>query len=91
MRTVFTPLHALHAPATEFFRGERVPCFEKVDRARYVHEALTARGHRVDAPEVDSRAVLPQAPLFRVGGCDSHDRIQVGEIAVGNVIAPFTA
>ncbi|MFO0123687.1 MAG: histone deacetylase family protein [Inhella sp.] len=60
MRTVFTPLHALHAPATEFFRGERVPCFEKVDRARYVHEALVARGHRVDAPEVDSRAVLPQ-------------------------------
>lgn len=60
MRTVFTPLHALHAPATEFFRGERVPCFEKVDRARYVHESLVARGHRVDAPEVDSRAVLPQ-------------------------------
>jgi acetoin utilization deacetylase AcuC-like enzyme len=60
MRTVFTPHHALHAPATEFFRGERVPCFEKVERARSVHEALVRSGHRIDAPEVDSAPVLAQ-------------------------------
>ena len=45
MITFHYPLHHLHAPAHEFFRGERVPCFEKPARADYVEARLTERGH----------------------------------------------
>lgn len=60
------PLHHRHAPVHEFFRGERVPCFEKPDRAQYVEDALRERGHDLLAPEVDSQAVLAQvhAPRY---------------------------
>jgi acetoin utilization deacetylase AcuC-like enzyme len=56
---LFSPLHRGHAPATEFFRGERVACFETPARAEFVIEALRARGHEIRAPEDDSAAVLP--------------------------------
>lgn len=42
----YSSAHALHAPATEFFRGERVPCFESPARAQFVHTALVAAGTR---------------------------------------------
>ena len=44
MITFHNPLHHLHAPVHEFFRGERVPCFEKPARADYVEARLTERG-----------------------------------------------
>jgi acetoin utilization deacetylase AcuC-like enzyme len=63
---LFSPLHRGHAPATEFFRGERVACFETPARAEFVIEALRARGHEIRAPEDDSAAVLPtvHAPRY---------------------------
>jgi acetoin utilization deacetylase AcuC-like enzyme len=56
----FPHQHALHAPASEFFRGERVPCFEKPERAAYVLQALRQNGHEVREPACDSSAVLAQ-------------------------------
>ncbi|MES2956691.1 MAG: histone deacetylase family protein [Pseudomonadota bacterium] len=59
MLILFSTLHQSHAPESEFFRGERVPCFESPARAEFVFQALLARGHDVRAPEDDSAAVLP--------------------------------
>jgi acetoin utilization deacetylase AcuC-like enzyme len=60
MISFFSDSHALHAPEYEFYRGQRVPCFEQPARATYVHEQLLARGHAVRAPSVDSAPVLKQ-------------------------------
>ena len=60
MISFFSEKHALHAPEFEFYRGQRVPCFEKPERAVYVHEQLLARGHDVRMPEADSLPVLQQ-------------------------------
>jgi len=66
MITFHNPLHHLHAPTHEFFRGERVPCFEKPARADYVETRLTERGHALQAPDQDSSAVLERihAPRY---------------------------
>lgn len=66
MLTFRNPLHSGHAPAHEFFRGERVPCFEKPARAHYVEQALRERGHVLVDPDVDSSPVLAQvhAPRY---------------------------
>ncbi|MEO8311880.1 MAG: histone deacetylase family protein [Caldimonas sp.] len=58
MITFFSIQHQLHAPSHEFFRGERVPCFETPSRADLVQAEVSARGHEVRAPTVDSRGVL---------------------------------
>jgi acetoin utilization deacetylase AcuC-like enzyme len=50
--------HRLHAPKYEFFRGERVPCFETPQRLERVMRTLTERGHTVQAPTVDSTPLL---------------------------------
>ena len=60
MITFFTPKHHLHAPEYEFFRGERVACFESPSRADFVQEALVKRGHDIVEPNVDSTEVLRQ-------------------------------
>jgi acetoin utilization deacetylase AcuC-like enzyme len=54
------PEHALHAPAFEVFRGDRVPCLESPRRAEIVLRELVARGHDVRPPTLDSRALLAQ-------------------------------
>ncbi len=66
MITFHNPLHHGHAPVHEFFRGERVPCFESPARAEYVEAALAARGHVLRPPEQDSSGVLAQvhAPRY---------------------------
>jgi acetoin utilization deacetylase AcuC-like enzyme len=66
MITFHNPLHQGHAPQHEFFRGERVPCFEKPARVDYVEARLRARGHALQAPGEDSAAVLAQvhAPRY---------------------------
>jgi acetoin utilization deacetylase AcuC-like enzyme len=58
MISFFTDSHALHAPEYEFYRGQRVPCFELPARATYVREQLLARGHALREPDADSMAVL---------------------------------
>lgn len=66
MITYSNPLHHGHAPVHEFFRGERVPCFESPARLNYVEEALANRGFVVALPDVDSTSMLPQihAPRY---------------------------
>ena len=61
-----TPEQALHAPADEFFRGQRVPCLENPTRAHFVEDALRARGHALRTPTVDSTPLLAQvhAPRY---------------------------
>jgi acetoin utilization deacetylase AcuC-like enzyme len=65
MITFFSDDHLLHAPQFEFYRGQRVPCFEKPERADFVRSQLLARGHTLQAPDVDSSAVLKQVHSAR--------------------------
>jgi acetoin utilization deacetylase AcuC-like enzyme len=58
VKVYFSRQHELHAPAYEFFRGERVPCFETPARGEIVHRELLARGHEIRTPTVDSSDVL---------------------------------
>lgn len=44
MKVVYTERHRLHRGEKEMYRGEWVPCFEKPERADYVHRALQAQG-----------------------------------------------
>jgi acetoin utilization deacetylase AcuC-like enzyme len=60
MITFFSSQHALHAPAYEFFRGERVPCFETPARADIVRKELVSRGHELRTPTADSSDLLRQ-------------------------------
>jgi acetoin utilization deacetylase AcuC-like enzyme len=60
MITFFSEDHLLHAPEYEFYRGQRVPCFEKPVRVDYVRTQLLARGHTLRAPAVDCSEVLKQ-------------------------------
>ena len=66
MQVLHSPSHLAHAPAFEFFRGERVPCFETPARAEFVLQALRSRGHDIRAPLDDSSALLSQvhAPRY---------------------------
>jgi acetoin utilization deacetylase AcuC-like enzyme len=65
MIILFSERHALHAPAFEFFRGERVPCFETPARAAFVKERLLQGGHELREPHADSRALLGQVHSAR--------------------------
>ena len=65
MISFFPAQHVLHAPADEFFRGERVPCFESPARAEFVRQRLLACGHALREPDTDSRAVLAQVHTAR--------------------------
>lgn len=60
MLTFHNPLHSGHAPVHEFFRGERVPCFERPERVIHVEQALRERGHLLAVPDIDSSAFLAQ-------------------------------
>ncbi|MBS0302728.1 MAG: histone deacetylase family protein [Proteobacteria bacterium] len=61
-----TTEQALHAPEHEFFRGQRVPCFENPTRARFVEDALRAHGHALRPPTADSAPLLGEvhAPRY---------------------------
>lgn len=65
MISFYNPLHRGHAPVHEFYRGERVPCFENPIRAQYVEDALRERGHGLLLPNVDSTPVLSQVHASR--------------------------
>jgi acetoin utilization deacetylase AcuC-like enzyme len=65
MITFFSHANRQHAPEYEFYRGQRVPCFETPSRAEFVRTQLLARGHRLRAPDVDSSIVLAQVHTER--------------------------
>lgn len=65
MIVFFSAAHERHAPAHEFFRGERVSCFETPARAGFVLNELAARGHEIRAPNVDSQPLLAQVHAQR--------------------------
>ena len=65
MIAIYSDVHGRHAPEHEFFRGERVPCFERPARARVVRDELVARGHEVRPPSHDSAAILPRVHAGR--------------------------
>lgn len=54
------PLHALHAPEFEFFRGDKVACSETPARAEWVLAALREAGHTLCEPDQDAAAALAQ-------------------------------
>lgn len=56
----YTEHHQLHAPEYEFFRGERVPCFESPMRADLVFSELKKQHHEWRFADIDSTAVLAQ-------------------------------
>ena len=65
MIAFFSALHERHAPEHEFFRGERVPCFEVPERAAIVRDELIARGHELRTPTHDSGPLLPRVHAGR--------------------------
>ena len=66
MRIFTNPDQSGHNPRDEFYRGQRVPCFENPTRADHVLQALSAAGGAVEAPTHDSAAALAQvhAPRY---------------------------
>ena len=65
MITFFNDSHQAHAPQFEFFRGQRVACFETPARADYVKARLIEQGHVLGQAGADSRAVLAQVHTAR--------------------------
>ena len=65
MITFYSALHERHAPAYEFFRGARVPCFEVPARTAIVREELVARGHEMRTPTHDSGPLLARVHAGR--------------------------
>jgi acetoin utilization deacetylase AcuC-like enzyme len=65
MISFFSESHALHAPEYEFYRGQRVSCFEQPARATYVREQLLSRGHALREPDTDSMPTLRQVHTAR--------------------------
>ncbi len=47
-----------HNPKYEYFRGEKVPCFESVERLDNIVKALQARGHKIVSPDHDATGVI---------------------------------
>jgi acetoin utilization deacetylase AcuC-like enzyme len=60
MLSLYDPNHPAHAPQFEFYRGERVPCFENPSRADFVLAQLRSKGHRLEVPSADSSAAIAQ-------------------------------
>jgi acetoin utilization deacetylase AcuC-like enzyme len=65
MLTFYDPNHALHAPTYEYYRGERVPCFENPSRAQFVLDQLRTKGHPLKVPVADSTSVIQQVHSLR--------------------------
>ena len=60
MKTIYNAVHAAHRAEYEFFRGEKVPAFEKPERADWVHAAVQRAGlGEVLSPQAhDDAAIL---------------------------------
>ena len=66
MLIYWNPLHTGHAPTHEFFRGDKVPCFETPARADCVLSAMQTAGHDLREPDQDAAVALVQihAPRY---------------------------
>ncbi|MEK8047602.1 histone deacetylase family protein [Ideonella margarita] len=62
MHIFYSDAHRAHAGQFEFFRGEKVPCFEKPERADFVLKAVQAAGIGPVLPASE----VSMAPLSRV-------------------------
>jgi acetoin utilization deacetylase AcuC-like enzyme len=90
MITFFSDQHALHAPAHEFFRGERVPCFETPARAEFVHQALRQQGHEIRPASHDASALLARVHAPRYLAFLQTAWAQWTQLAAGNEsLQPF--
>ena len=58
MHIFISDKHQDHSPQYEFYRGERVPCFESPDRLNIVRAALQSSTHSFQSVEHDSRELL---------------------------------
>ena len=65
MITFHSPAQLRHAPSHEFFRGDKVPCFETPARAGFVRDELLRRGHELREPTVDSSKLLARVHRAR--------------------------
>ena len=65
MLTYFNQAHAMHAAQFEIFRGDKVPAFEKPERADWVANRLRERGHEICLPDADARPVMAQVHSAR--------------------------
>lgn len=59
------PEHAGHAPTYEFFRGDKVSCFETPARADHVLTAMQSAGHPLRVPDQDASTALAQVHSAR--------------------------
>ena len=57
--------HHEHSPQYEFYRGERVPCFESPDRLNIVRSAIESSNHSFMLAEHDSRTLLERVHSAR--------------------------
>jgi len=62
MKTIYNAAHSLHRAAHEFFRGEKVPAFEKPERADWVLAAV----QRTNLGEIIAPAPHGDGPILRV-------------------------
>ena len=60
MLSFISPQYQLHNPVYEFYRGEKVPCFESPQRLDFVITELRARGHESATVKVDTTEVMAQ-------------------------------
>jgi acetoin utilization deacetylase AcuC-like enzyme len=58
MRVFYSPDHIRHHPKTFIFRGKVVDSPEKPERAEVLLQALTAAGHRIEAPKRHATAAV---------------------------------
>jgi acetoin utilization deacetylase AcuC-like enzyme len=65
MLSILNPHHNQHNPAFEFYRGNKVPCFETPVRQSFVEQALHARGHTTAQPSEDASHVMEQIHTAR--------------------------
>ena len=65
MITFLPSQHERHAPEHEFFRGQRVPCFETPARLEFVRQEVQRSGHEIRSPTADSRELLGQVHAER--------------------------
>jgi acetoin utilization deacetylase AcuC-like enzyme len=62
MKTIYNDAHSLHRAEHEFFRGEKVPAFEKPERADWVLAAF----HKAALGPVISAEPHPDTAIFKV-------------------------
>ena len=73
MIAYWNPLHTGHAPTHEFFRGDKVACFETPARADFVLSALQGAGHELREPDEDGANGVVFTGRSTNGGSDTTE------------------